>query len=118
MIGFDIILKVLKRVDPKWLPAIAVGVLTLGSVIYLVYTKKRAETLNDKLKKKLALAESAALDAQAERHDEVAEAHEARATKIAIEAEKIKEEIRDINVASTKRREKILAATSWEDLGL
>jgi len=118
MIVYNIVLKLLKKLDPKWIPAIILGITVLGGVIYLIYTKKRAEALNKKLKKKLALAESAALEARVEEVEEVAKVHIKRAEKLEVEAEKIKEEIKEINTSAVKSREKVLKATSWEDLEL
>ncbi len=115
---FNIAISILKKIDPKWIPALVTGITILGSIIYLIYTKRKAEALNKELSKKLALAESEALEAQAQDKADEADKHELEALKHVEEIDKLKKELRNLNQKSAAKREKILKATSWEELGL
>ena len=115
---FELVIKLLRKIDPKWIPAIVTGITILGSIIYLIYTKRKAEALNKELSKKLALAESEVLEAQAQDKADEADRHEMEALKHVEEIDKLKKELRNLNQRSASKREKILKATSWEELGL
>ena len=114
----DFILKILKKIDPKWLPAILGGIGISLTVIYLIYAKKRADALNAELKKKVALAESDALNSQIAQAEDEAKDHRETANKKAEEVEAIKRKLKRLRTNTLKRKEKLLAATSWEDLNL
>jgi hypothetical protein len=115
---FDLALKILKKVDPKWMPAIVIGMTLVSTITYLVYAKKRAESLNRKLKKKLALAESSALSQRSNEIGKAATAKMSTADKASEEAAIIKAEIETLKSSTSKKRDKLLKATTWEDLGL
>ena len=114
----DILLKLLKRIDPKWLPAIIAGITLVATLIYLIYAKNKAESLNKKLKKKLALAESSALSDQADTLSAKASAKITEAEKASKEADAIKAQIDSLKLISASKKDKLLKATAWEDLGL
>ena len=113
-----VLLSILKKIDPKWIPAITAGVAIVGSIIYLVYCKKRAEKLNEQLKRKLALAEVDALDPQIEESKKKSKAASIEADKLSVEINSIKDELKEIKIKSALSRSKVLNATSWEDLSL
>jgi hypothetical protein len=113
-----LLLTILKKIDPKWLPAILGAVTILGSITYLIYSKRRAELLNSKLKTKLALAEADALNPLIEESKSKAHAQELKANTLSVEILELKKELGDIKNKSKSRRDKILIATSWKDLDL
>lgn len=113
-----IILSMLKRIDPKWIPAITAGIAIIGSIIYLVYCKKRAEKLNAKLKVKLALAESDALTPLIDESKGRSKKEEIKATQLSKDIASLKDELKVIKTKSTRSRAKVMNATSWEDLNL
>ena len=113
-----VIINILKKVDPKWLPAIFAGLAVIGSIIYLIYCKRRAESLNEKLKVKLALAEADALNPQIEASRVRVDKASARAADLDKDILKLKDELNAIKVKSEASKNKILLATSWEDLDL
>ena len=116
--GKDLIIKLLAKIDPKWIPAIISGVGLILTVIYLVYTKKKLEDERKELRIKLAVAHAKATDRGIKTSQE-------ESLRIAKEASDLQKEIKaqeasikKLQEASRSARVKVAKAVSWKDLDL
>lgn len=116
--GTNLMKLLLSRLDPKWIPAIVVGVGLLFTIIYLVYTKKKLDEEKQVLKGKLALAKSSGLNPLIEKSQEESMLAAAAVSKAQKQIKESRERISMLEAKALAARVKLAEATSWEDLGL
>ena len=116
--GKDLILKLISKVDPKWIPAIIGGLSLIFTVIYLAYTKKRLEEERKELRVKLAIAHTKVSDMGIEASQEASMRIAKESAELKKDIESSEERIREMQLASKAARERLAQATSWEDLNL